>query len=76
MSSKSGAEKQFEIYRSMSGQERLRIAFQLWEISLELMRASERFMDPSLSADEIERRVRRRVRLGATECPEKDNRKA
>jgi hypothetical protein len=60
-----GAEKQIEMYKSMTGMERLRIAFQLWEMSLALMRANEKFRNPTLSDEEIEKLVRRRVRLGA-----------
>ncbi len=65
MNPQEGAEKQIELYRNMTGRERLRIACQLWETSVALMRASEKRMNPGLSDQEIERRVRQRIRDGA-----------
>jgi hypothetical protein len=66
MKSRKGAEIQIEIYRAMTGQQRLHIAFQLWEMSLELMRSQERLGNPQLPEEEIERKVRQRIRIGTT----------
>ncbi|MBW2000646.1 MAG: hypothetical protein JRJ29_22135 [Deltaproteobacteria bacterium] len=61
-----GAKKQVEIYRRMSGKERLKIAFEMWEMALSQARASERAMHPELGEDEIDKRARKRVTGGAT----------
>jgi hypothetical protein len=66
MGSREGAKKQIEIYRAMTGQERLNIAFQLWEMSLELMKSQEKLRNPGLSEQDIERKVRLRTRSGTT----------
>ena len=60
-----GARKQIEIYKRMSGKERVRIAFEMWEMALAMTKASERAMHPELSAEEIERRARKRMSGGA-----------
>jgi hypothetical protein len=65
MKPEEGARKQIEIYRRMSGKERLRIAFELWEIALLQVRASERALHPELNEEEIEIRVRKRMAHGA-----------
>ena len=62
-----GARKQVEIYRKMSGKERLHIAFEMWETALAMTKASERAMNPDLSAEEIEKRARKRMTGGTTE---------
>jgi ABC-type Na+ transport system ATPase subunit NatA len=59
-----GARKQIEIYKRMSGKERVRIAFQMWEMALAMTKASERAMHPELSNEEIERRARKRMTGG------------
>ncbi len=67
MKPEEGARKQIEIYRKMSGKERLRIAFEMWETALAMTRASERTMNPHLSDEEVEKRARKRMTGGATE---------
>jgi hypothetical protein len=56
-----GAKKQIEIYQRMSGKERVRIAFEMWEMAHAMTNASERAKHPELSKKEIERRVRKRM---------------
>ncbi len=65
MKPEEGAKKQIEINRRMPGKDRLRIAFEMWEIAVSQMRASERGLNPGLGEKEIERRARRRMRDGA-----------
>lgn len=60
-----GAKKQIEIYRRMSGKERVRIAFEMWEMALAMTKASERAMHPELGTEEIEKRARKRMTGGA-----------
>ena len=60
-----GAKRQVEIYRSMSGKERLKIAFEMWEFAFSQVKASERALNPGLNEDEIEKLARRRMKDGA-----------
>ena len=65
MNPEEGARKQIEIYKGMSGMERLKIAFEMWEIALAQVKASEKSMNPNLDEKEIERRARQRMTDGA-----------
>ena len=56
-----GAKKQIEIYKSMSGKDRLKIAFELWEMAFRQVIASEKALNPDLSEKEIEKLARRRM---------------
>jgi ABC-type Na+ transport system ATPase subunit NatA len=56
-----GAKKQVEIYKRMSGKDRLKIAFELWEMAFSLVKASEKALNPELSEMEIEKLARRRM---------------
>jgi hypothetical protein len=49
----------------MSGKERLRIAFEMWETALAMTKASERAMNPDLSDGEIEKRARKWMTVNA-----------
>ena len=61
-----GARKQIEVYRRMSGRQRLAIAFEMWEMALAMARASEKTLNPRLSETEIEKRARKRMTDGTT----------
>lgn len=61
-----GARKQIEVYRRMSGRQRLAIAFDMWEMALAMARASEKALNPHLSEREIEKRARKRMIHGTT----------
>jgi predicted HicB family RNase H-like nuclease len=61
-----GAGKQIEIYRRMSGRQRLAIAFEMWEMALAMAKASEKALNPHLSEREIEERARKRMTHGTT----------
>ena len=65
MKPEEGARKQIEIYKGMSGMERLKIAFEMWEIGLAQVKASEKSMNPDLDEKEIERWARQRMTADA-----------
>jgi hypothetical protein len=49
----------------MTGAERLKIGFGMWQMALSQVKASERAMHPELSVEEIEKRSRKRI-MGGT----------
>ena len=49
----------------MSGKDRLKIAFEMWDIAFKLVKASEKALNPGLSEKELERLVRKRMTDGA-----------
>ena len=55
--------KQIELYRAMTGQQRLAIALDLHEFACDVARAGIRHQYPDASADEVERELRRRIEL-------------
>lgn len=59
-----GARKQVEIYKGMSGKERLKIAFEMWDIAFAQVKASEKSLNPDLNEKEVERRARQRMTYG------------
>jgi len=52
-----GARKQIEIYRRMTGMERLRIAMELYEMSRELISQNIRLMHPGISEEELRKKL-------------------
>lgn len=68
MKPEEGARKQVEIYKGMSGKERIQIAFEMWELAFAQIKASEKSINPSLSEKEIERQARQRMTDGAIRC--------
>ena len=60
-----GARKQVEIYKRMSGKDRLKITFEMWEIAFKLVKSSEKTLHPNLNEKEIERLARKRMTDGA-----------
>lgn len=52
-----GARKQLEIYRSMTGKQRLRIAMELYELSRELIAGNIRMMHPGISKEELRKKL-------------------
>jgi ABC-type Na+ transport system ATPase subunit NatA len=68
MNPKEGARKQIEIYKRMTGSERLRIVFELWEMALAQIKASEKALHPDLNEEEIAKRSRKRMRVGTISC--------
>jgi hypothetical protein len=56
-----GTQKQIEIYRCLSGRERLEIAFEIWEFAFAQVKASEKALHPELDEAAIDRRARKRM---------------
>ncbi len=56
-------QKQIEKYQTMTGEERLRVALDLHELSCEIARDGIRHQHPEASADEVERVLRERIAL-------------
>ncbi len=56
-----GARKQIEIYRKMSGKQRLRISMELYELSRELISCNIRQMYPGISEEEFRKKLNRRM---------------
>ena len=52
---------QIEAWRRMTGAQRLEIAFQLYQMALEAVRANERLRHPDISEEELNWRVTRRM---------------
>jgi hypothetical protein len=57
--------KQIEIYRGMTGQQRLQIAFDLYETARALARAGVRHQHPDWDESRVQEEVVRRFRLAA-----------
>jgi len=56
-------QKQIAKYRAMTGEERLNLAFNLHELSCEVVRAGIRHQHPEASAEEVNRLLRERIAL-------------
>jgi len=54
---------QIKKYRAMTGEERLKLAFDLHELSCEIARDGIRYQYPEASPDEVERLLRERIAL-------------
>jgi hypothetical protein len=57
-------ERQIELYRSMTGEQRLKIALDLHEFACNVTRAGIRHQHPDATPEEVERHLRRRIELG------------
>jgi hypothetical protein len=55
--------RQIELYRAMTGQERLRIALELHALACEVARAGIRHRFPEADEAEVDRRLRQRLEL-------------
>jgi hypothetical protein len=63
MTPEEAAQRQIELYRAMTGEQRLKIALDLHEFACNVSRAGIRRQFPNADADEVERHLRRRVEL-------------
>jgi hypothetical protein len=63
MTPQAALDAQIEKYRAMTGEERLKLAFDLHELSCEIARSGIRHQHPDASADEVERLLRERIAL-------------
>jgi hypothetical protein len=57
-------EKQIELYRLMTGEQRLAIAMELHELACDVAREGIRHQHPEADAAEVERLLQRRIELG------------
>jgi hypothetical protein len=57
-------ERQIELYRSMTSEQRLKIALDLHEFACNVTRAGIRHQHPYATPEEVERHLRRRIELG------------
>jgi hypothetical protein len=65
MTPEEGLRKQIEIYRGMTGQQRLQIGLRLYELARALVRGGVRHQHPDWDERQVEEEVTRRFRLGA-----------
>jgi hypothetical protein len=65
MTPEEGLRKQIEIYRTMTPQQRLQIAFELYETARTLVRAGVRHQHPELDERQVEQEVLQRFRHAA-----------
>ena len=63
MSPKRALNEQIERYRRMTGEQRLRIALELHELSCNVAREGIRHQNPDADESEVERLLRRRLEL-------------
>lgn len=63
MKPEAALQKQIEKYRAMTGEERLKVALDLHELSCAVARDGIRYQNPDASAEEVERRLRERIAL-------------
>ena len=63
MTPQAAVDAQIEKYRAMTGEERLKLAFDLHELSCEIARDGIRHQYPEASLDEVERLLRERIAL-------------
>jgi hypothetical protein len=58
-----GLQKQIDLYRRMTGQQRLQIGFELYELAREMVRCSVRHQHSDWDQEQVEQEVRRRFCL-------------
>ena len=63
MTPEAALEMQIERYRQMTGDERLMIGLRLHELSCEVARDGIRAQDPGLTREQVEEKLRARIRL-------------
>ena len=63
MTPQAAVDAQIKKYRAMTGEERLKLALDLHELSCEVARDGIRYQHPEASADEVERLLRERIAL-------------
>jgi hypothetical protein len=56
-------QKQIEMYRQMTGEQRLQIALGLHELSCEVARSGIRSQFPNATSEEVEQKLRQRIAL-------------
>ncbi|OHB67323.1 MAG: hypothetical protein A2V70_09930 [Planctomycetes bacterium RBG_13_63_9] len=56
-------QRQIELYRAMTGEQRLKISLDLHEFACNVAREGVRHQYPKATADEVEQHLRRRIEL-------------
>lgn len=64
MTPEAALERQIQIYRSMTGEQRLRIALDLHALSCDVAREGIRRQFPAANDEEVDRRLRERLKAG------------
>ena len=60
-----GVQKQIEVYRRMSGQQRLQVGLELYDLAQALVRSGVHYDHPTWDEKQIQEEVKRRFRLAA-----------
>ena len=63
MNAEAALQKQIELYRQMTGEQRLQISLGLHELSCEVARAGIRDQFPNATPGEVEKKLRERIAL-------------
>jgi hypothetical protein len=63
MNPEAALERQIELYRAMTGEQRLKIALDLHALSCEVARQGIRQQFPNADEAEVERQLRRRIEI-------------
>ncbi|PYL09503.1 MAG: hypothetical protein DME33_03805 [Verrucomicrobia bacterium] len=63
MTAEAALQKQIEKYRAMTGEERLKLSFDLHELACAITREGIRHQHPNASSEEVERLLRERIML-------------
>lgn len=66
MSPEDALQRQIELYRQMTGEQRLEIALNLHELSCEMARAGIRHQHPNADEAEVDRLLRERIAASRT----------
>ncbi|HEY4270699.1 MAG TPA: hypothetical protein VGM65_01725 [Candidatus Udaeobacter sp.] len=61
MTPQTAVQRQIEKYRAMTGEQRLKLAFDLHEFACDVSRAGTRHQHPDANADEVEQLLRKRI---------------
>jgi hypothetical protein len=64
MTPEAALQRQIELYRAMTGEQRLKIALDLHEFACNVSREGIRRQFPIATPEEVERELRRRIELG------------
>jgi len=63
MTPEAALQRQIELYRAMTGEQRLKIALDLHEFACEISRAGIRRQFPDATPEEVEQHLRKRIEL-------------
>lgn len=61
MQTKKENKRYYEILKAMSGEQRLKIGFEMWDFTMKLVEASIRNQYPEISNEELEGKIKERI---------------